>query len=170
MKALQQKTDFTDEQIDDFQCLADRFFGKCVALVGYDGITNYMHMIGAGHIRYYLRKWRNLNRFQNQGWEAYNAMIASFWHHRTKRGGGGKNQVDSSKIKPIARWILRLMLWKTGAAQDFFRSLEGENYAEGEESSGDSDSESNCSVSDYDDNVSNDSSSTCSDPNSNDDT
>ena len=84
-------------------------------------MTNYIHMLGAGHIRYYLQKWGNLNRFQNQGWEAYNAMITAFWHHRTRKGGG---KVNRSKIVPIAQWILRLMLWQTGEAQKYFQSLE----------------------------------------------
>lgn len=101
--------------------MADDFFSKWVNLIGYDGITNYIHLLGAGHIRYYLNKWGNLHRFQNQGWEAYNAMITSFWHHRTRKGGG---KVNRSKILPIAQWILRLMLWRTGVAAKYFTSLE----------------------------------------------
>lgn len=108
-------------QIDAFQCIADDFFSKWIDLIGYNGMTNYIHMLGAGHIRYYLQKWGNLNRFQNQGWEAYNAMITAFWHHRTRKGGG---KVNRSKIVPIAQWILRLMLWRTGEAQKYFQSLE----------------------------------------------
>jgi hypothetical protein len=105
--ALHKKFNFTDRDIDGFQFHADEFFRKWIDMVGYDGVTNYIHMLGAGHIRYYLRKWGNLHRFQNQGWEAYNAMITSFWHHRTRKGGGKLNR---SKIVPIAQWILRLML------------------------------------------------------------
>ncbi len=123
LQTLQQKQDFTDQQIDAFQCTADDFFHKWLELTGYDGITNYVHMLGAGHLRYYLKKWKNLNRFQNQGWEAYNAMLAAFWHHRTRKGGG-KNEKQRSKVQPIAQWILRLILWRTGEAQQFFRSLE----------------------------------------------
>jgi hypothetical protein len=54
--AMQQKTDFSDHEIDTFQSKADNFFGKWLNLVGYDGITNYVHMLGAGHVRYFLRK------------------------------------------------------------------------------------------------------------------
>ena len=54
----------------EFQCIADDMLAKWLDLVGYDGLSNYIHMLGAGHIRYYLVKWENLNRFQNQGWEA----------------------------------------------------------------------------------------------------
>jgi hypothetical protein len=126
LQSLQQKADFTDDNIDNFQRNADEFFRKWLNLTGYDGITNYVHMIGAGHIRYFLRKWRNMNRYQNQGWEAYNAMIAAFWHHRTRKGGG-KSVSQRSKILPIARWLLRLMMWRTGEAQRFFKSLEQSN-------------------------------------------
>jgi hypothetical protein len=94
LQKLQQKEDFTPEQIDEFQSGADDFFSKWLDLVGYDGLTNYIHMLGAGHIRYYLVKWKNLNRFQNQGWEAYNAMITAFWHHRTKKEGGRIDCLD----------------------------------------------------------------------------
>ncbi len=113
------------EEIDSFQCLADDFFSKWLAVAGYNSITNYIHMLGVGYIRYYLKKWRNLNRFQNQGREAYNAMITAFWHHRTKKGGG-KGNINKSKIKPIAQWILRLMLWQTGVAQEYFKGLEAD--------------------------------------------
>jgi len=83
-----------------------------------------VHMLGAGHVRYYLQKWGNLNRFSNQGWEAYNSLVTSYWHHRTRKGGGRLNR---SKILPIAQWILRLMLWRTGEAQKFFKSCEDNN-------------------------------------------
>ena len=58
---LQQKTEFTDADIDNFQDIGDRYFSSWLDLVGYDGISNYIHMVGAGHIRYYLKKWRNLH-------------------------------------------------------------------------------------------------------------
>jgi hypothetical protein len=123
---LQQKTEFTDADIDNFQDIGDRYFSSWLDLVGYDGISNYIHMVGAGHIRYYLKKWRNLHRYQNQGWEAYNQQVTAFWHHRTTKGGTkhGEDVINRSKILPIARWLLRLMMWKTGEGERYFRSLE----------------------------------------------
>ena len=118
-QALSRKGDFSDADIDAFQSIADDFFREWLDLVGYDGIANYIHMLGAGHMRYYLQKWRNLNRFQNQGWEGYNNHVACYWHHRTQKGGRGR-----SKILPIAKWLLRLMMWKTGTGQQFFQQLE----------------------------------------------
>jgi hypothetical protein len=67
-------------------------------------------------------------------------MIAAFWHHQTQKGGNSR--LTRSKIKPIALWILRLMLWKTGAAQKFFQQLETTNNYEAESGSDDSSCES----------------------------
>jgi hypothetical protein len=98
IKALSQKKDFSDTQIDSFQTKADNFFSAWLDLIGYDGVSNYIYMLGAGHIRYFLKKWRNLHRFSNQGWEAYNALVAGYWHHRTQKGGG---RGENSKINAI---------------------------------------------------------------------
>jgi hypothetical protein len=115
---LRTKKKFTADQIDLFQNKADDFFPNWLSLVGYDGITNYIHMLGAGHIRYFICKWGSLYILQNQGWEQYNARVAAFWHHRTTKGGS-KN--DWSKILPIARWLLCLMLWKTVEGDNYFK-------------------------------------------------
>ena len=121
-------------QIDAFQTKADEFFSGWLDLMGYDGITNYIHMLGAGHIRYFLKKWRNLNRFSNQGWEAYNALVANYWHHRTQKGGG---KGEKSKILAIAQWLLRVMMWRTGEGDRYFNELRNGN--DNHDSSGDSD-------------------------------
>jgi hypothetical protein len=109
------KDDFTDAQIDEFQDLADVFFQKWLKLNKRDGMTNYFHMIGSGHLRYYLQEWRNLYRYSQQGWESLNALIKMFYFRRTQRGGhGGKKGEPNSKIKPIARWFLRRLFWLSG--------------------------------------------------------
>lgn len=149
-QALRQKESFTDEDIVAFQNLADEYFREWLAVVGYDGITNYVHMLGAGHIRYYLKKWRNLNRFQNQGWESYNQSVAAFWHHRTTKGGG---RYGRSQILPIARWLLRLMMWKTGEGDQFFQQLERDrNHRDEIAEENDGNSSSDESDDDYEDN------------------
>jgi hypothetical protein len=49
--------EFTDADINNFQDIADRLFGSLLDLASYDGISNYIHMVGACHIRYYLDEW-----------------------------------------------------------------------------------------------------------------
>ncbi len=124
IESLQFRNQFNDAAIDEFQNKADDFFSAWLSLQGYDGITNYIHMLGSGHIRYYLRKWGNLWTLQNQGWEQYNARVQMYWHHRTPKGGGKRSR---SKLLPVARWILRLMLWKTGEGERFFKDLNDRN-------------------------------------------
>ena len=120
-------------QIDAFQKKADEFFLEWINLIGYDGITNYIHLLGAGHIRYFLKKWRNLHRFSNQGLEAYNALVANYWHHRTQKGGGKGG--DRSKILAIAQWLLRVMMWRTGEGDHYFKVLKNSDENDNDDSS-----------------------------------
>ncbi len=115
IELARQKEDFSDEDIQAFSDLCDRFFLKWVAFKKRDGMTNYIHMIGAGHFTYYLRRWRNLYRYSQQGWESLNAQIKSFFFRRTQRGGfGGTLEQRNSKVEPIAKWIQRKLFFLTG--------------------------------------------------------
>ena len=124
VETVRQKEDFTDEQIDVFQHLCDTFFQKWINLHGRDGVGNYVHMIGAGHFAYYLRKWRNLYRYSQQGWEALNSQIKTVYFRRTQRGGhcggGGLN----CKVVPIAKWVQRNLFWKAGKGEMFDSNYE----------------------------------------------
>ena len=116
IEVLRQKEDLTDSEIDDFQILADEFLKLWLELHGRDGVTNYFHMIGSGHLKYYLKIWRNLYRFSQKGWENMNSLIRRFYFRRTQKGGytGKKDVTNSSKAVPIAKWIQRTLMWKTG--------------------------------------------------------
>jgi hypothetical protein len=46
-----------------------------VDLDGLIGMTNYFHMIGSGHMTYFLWEWHNLYRYLQQGREALNSII-----------------------------------------------------------------------------------------------
>ena len=70
--------DFMDDEIKDVQDLIDEWFDLYVNLLGLEGITNYMHLLGAGHLPFYLKKWRSLYHFEQQGWESKNGKISSF--------------------------------------------------------------------------------------------
>ena len=57
---LQQKDDLMDGDINIHQNLADDFYCYWIDHVGYDGITDYYHIIGADIFHYFLLCWRNL--------------------------------------------------------------------------------------------------------------
>ena len=79
MVLLRKRHDFTNAEIAVYQNHADRFFQAWVTLWQKEGITNFMHMIGSGHVADYLFKWKNLYRFSQQGWEAMNSLIKTFF-------------------------------------------------------------------------------------------
>jgi len=64
-----QHEDFSDEDIESFQDAVDEWYYKYIELVGLPRITNYAHLLGAGHLYHFLKKWRNLYCYQQQGWE-----------------------------------------------------------------------------------------------------
>jgi hypothetical protein len=52
-------------------------------LYGDTHITNYIHIIGSGHLPYFAKKYGNLYRFSQQGWEALNQMIKHYYFNNT---------------------------------------------------------------------------------------
>ena len=123
IEKARQREDFSDDDINDFTKKSDAFFAEWVDMHGRDGMSNYFHQIGSGHFTYYLRKYRNLFRYSQQGWESLNATIKALFFKWTQRGGhGGKNSEATSKIKPIARWVQRRLLWISGDYKQYFNS------------------------------------------------
>ena len=113
-----QREEFSDHDIEVFQNVADDFYVKWIALHGQEGITNYIHMVGAGHILHYIRVHRNLYKFSQQGWESLNLKIKALYFRSMQRGGfGSKSQ---SHILPIIWFLQCELMWKTGLAQKFF--------------------------------------------------
>jgi hypothetical protein len=118
MEMVRQKEDFTDSDIKAFQKAVDEWFQDYVAVHGLDGMTNYIHMLSTGHVAEYMIKWRNLYRHSQQGWEAFNSLLKTFFFRRTGRGGGRHMR---SKLLPIARWLQRRMIWLTGITEEELR-------------------------------------------------
>lgn len=115
MKLLRYKEEFSDELIFKFQLYADEFFQEYMSLNGRPGITNYFHMIGSGHIGEFLLQYRNLYMHSQQGWEAFNSYMKVFFFRRTTRGGG---RGDNNRVRQIARWLSRRLIWMAGASYD----------------------------------------------------
>jgi hypothetical protein len=56
-----QHEDFTDEEVEVFQDYIDEWYYEYIELVGLPGITNYMLLLGAGHLYHYIiKRWVNL--------------------------------------------------------------------------------------------------------------
>ncbi|KAI2505453.1 hypothetical protein MHU86_8976 [Fragilaria crotonensis] len=112
MVLLRKKEDFTNDMIASYQSHADKFYQAWLQLWQKEGVTNYLHMMGSGHIADYLYKWKNLYRFSQQGWEAMNSLIKTFFFRRTSHGGGVRGAGNKkSRLIPIARWLQRRMIF-----------------------------------------------------------
>ena len=111
MVLLHKKDDFTNDEIASYQSHADMFFQAWIRLWQKEGVTNYIHMIGSGHIAEYLYKWKNLYRYSQQGWEAMNSLIKTFFFRRTSHGGGVRGDSQKSRLIPIARWLQRRLIF-----------------------------------------------------------
>ena len=125
MELARKREDYSDEDIEAFQKLCDAFFSKWIDLHGTSGMTNYLHMLSAGHVTYYLHRYRNLYRYSNQGWESFNQKVKHLFFFHTQRGGyvkvsAGVDKRQRNYIKPIARFFLRDLMWKTGLAYNCF--------------------------------------------------
>ena len=55
-------------EIQNLQDKGDKFIEAWLDLLPGDiGMTNYFHIVAAGHLSYYLKEWRNLYRYSQQG-------------------------------------------------------------------------------------------------------
>lgn len=115
MEQIRKKEDWnTHDEMKAFQKNIDEWFQLWIGLHGANHVTNYMHLLSSGHLTEYVYQWGNLYEHSQQGWEAFNALIKSFFFRRTPRGGGRKK----SRLKPMARWLQRRMLWLCGATKE----------------------------------------------------
>ena len=127
MILLRKRDDFSNAEIASYQNHADKFFQAWVRLWQIEGITNYIHMIGSGHIADYLYKWKNLYRYSQQGWEAMNSLIKTFFFRRTSHGGGVRGNSKKSRLIPIARWLQRRLVFLCGVSEASIRLYVEEN-------------------------------------------
>jgi hypothetical protein len=119
MEMAHQRENFTDEEIDAFSTQCNNFFEVWVDLTGLEGMTNYIHMIGSGHMTYYLREWRNLYRYSQQGWEALNSLLKNIYFRWTQRGGHkGDGKSKNSKLPSIAKWLQWRLFFLSGKYKD----------------------------------------------------
>ncbi len=109
---LRSKEDLNYDQIKEFQLHVDIFYQDYVELYARDGITNYFHMLGAGHVADYLLRCGNLYIHSQQGWEAFNSFLKVFYFRRTTRGGGRGNECN--KLRQMGKWLARRLLWNSG--------------------------------------------------------
>jgi hypothetical protein len=128
MIKLRSKENFTNDAVTAFQKDIDEFNQLWVELWGLEGVTNYIHMMSSGHLSTYLFKWKNLYRHSQQGWEAFNSLVKTFYFRRTQRGGrSNAGRGRKTRLLPIGRWLQRRVVWLCGYDQAYIESWIEEN-------------------------------------------
>jgi hypothetical protein len=132
---LRKDSDYTDGEITAFQEHIDTWFRDWVNVYGKEGCTNYTHMLSSSHVMRYMQEWRCLHRYSQQGWEALNALVKSYFFRRTNRGGFSAIGAKKSKLLAIARWMQRRMMWYSGHG-DLLLAADNKDDSEYDDSSG----------------------------------
>jgi hypothetical protein len=144
------RSNYTSVEMDEFQMHMDGFFRLWVTNYGNDGCTNYIHNIAAGHILYFMMEYGYLSKkYSQQSHEAANAMMTSFFFCRSQLGGFTSVGQENSKLRPLARWFQRRLIWMCGLGTKVFdkKCDEKEIYefiSQGENESDGADEESTC--------------------------
>jgi hypothetical protein len=122
---LRKTQEYTDDDIDTFQEKIDAFYKAYVETsgAGKKGITNYVHMLGSGHVSYYMKKHRNLYKFSQQGWESLNEKVKLMFFNHSQRGGNYGLSIGENEryfLRSIFLGFQREALWISGMAEAYF--------------------------------------------------
>ena len=114
---LRMHTDYHPDDLLDFQEHIDVWYRAFIQEFGRDFCTNYVHLLSCGHILEQMTEFGNLYRYSQEGLEAMNALMKSYFFRRTRRGGGPTSpNNERNRVHAIARWLSRRLLWVTGDA------------------------------------------------------
>ena len=126
MARTRQQDDFSTEEIAEYHDLCGDFLGKWIDLAGETKhVTNYIHIVGSGHLVHFLQEFGNLCKFSQQGWEALNQKIKKVYHNNKNHGGnvGGHTKLKQGYIKQVWMFLSRYVMWRTGFGDRFFLQI-----------------------------------------------
>jgi hypothetical protein len=132
---IKKRTDFTPDDIDSMHVMCNKFMSQWLELLGKDHLTNYMHIVGSGHLTYFASKFGNLYRYSQQGWESLNQLLKHYYFNNTNHGGaagnGGKSSVglynngviSGNHCRPLMQLCQRSVTWKLGIGDAYFKDI-----------------------------------------------
>ncbi len=95
------------------KCLPHYYIG------GIEGVTNYFHCVGCGHVVWMCRQWGNLWRYRNEGVEAFNKIVSV--RHNQHNGNGGRKRTRAGEpvqtcpeFWSLGQWLGRWSIWQLG--------------------------------------------------------
>jgi hypothetical protein len=132
---IERKEDFGNSDIATLHKYTCNFMEQWLDLTKGKHMTNYIHIVGAGHLTYFASQYGNLYRFSQQGWESLNKLIKHYYYNNTNHGGsygnGGKDThgnytngtLSGQHCYPLMRFCQRFMMWKLGFGDKYFEDV-----------------------------------------------
>ena len=124
---LHSTLEYTDADITELEKNIDFMYSYLVTSIGgaENGVTNYFHYLGAGHVVWMIKRYGNLWRFCNESVESFNSLASRRYNGFNNKGGhksSCKNEAQK-KVLPyevLGNWLARLSMWHIGAADTMF--------------------------------------------------
>ena len=112
--------DYRPGEVDELELRCKKMYTSLVTHIGgIEGVTNYFHYVGSGHVVWMCRKWGNLWRYRNEGVEAFNKIVSV--RHNQHNGNGGRKRTragDPVQTCPefwsVGQWLGRWSIWQLG--------------------------------------------------------
>jgi hypothetical protein len=125
IELMTKSVDYEPGDIDTLEGYVDRAYAKLLQIAGIEGLTNYFHYFGSGHIVWMTRIHGNLWRHRNEGAEAMNGVLSLRYNKFNNRGGNKGRSKDGNNGKceafeVLGSWLSRLIMWQLGLGEKLF--------------------------------------------------
>jgi hypothetical protein len=117
--------DYIPGEVDELERRIKKMHTILVTKIGgLEGVTNYFHYVGSGHVVWMCRMWGNLWRYRNEGVEAFNKIVSLRHNKHNGNGGGRKRRRDGVPIETcpefwsLGQWLGRWSMWQLGYGDD----------------------------------------------------
>jgi hypothetical protein len=112
--------DYKEGDINELERRCKKMYTLLVTKIGgLEGVTNYFHYVGSGHVVWMCRRWGNLWRYRNEGVEAFNRIV-SLRHNKHNGNGGRKRTREGAPTElcpefwSLGQWLGRWSMWQLG--------------------------------------------------------
>jgi hypothetical protein len=120
IEILTKSVDYERGDIETVEGHIDEAYRQLIAVAGIQGITNYFHYFGSGHIVWLTRIHGNIWRYRNEGVEGLNGTLSLRYNKFNNKGGNkGSNKNKTEKpdrkcwaFEVLGSWMSRLCMWQ----------------------------------------------------------
>ena len=129
IEILTKSEEYKPGEVDILEGYIERAYKHLLQIAGIEGLTNYFHYFGSGHIVWLTRTYGNLWRYRNEGVESMNGVLSLRYNKFNNRGGNKGSNLDGNNEKcdafeVLGSWMARLIMWQLGLADEMFRTHE----------------------------------------------